>query len=328
MDLIDRYLVAVRRHLPARLQDDVVQELTDNLRSEAEAQEQEAGRGLTSEEQAALLKRHGHPWLMASRYLPQQHLIGPAIYPYYRQAITVVVFWIVLPITLAGAAIAGINSGDFGHFVSRVIGALWNGSLYAVGMTTIVFAVLEHERVRFTAIDNWEPLKLPELRPGRLVPRSETIPSLIAMLAFLVWWVGLVQTPELTQYGSIDARFVATPIWSQLYYPVLLAVAGGVAIGFVDMVHPWRTRVTSMADIVVNLVIAGVAVALVRAGWFVEVMGDPQHADRLTRANQWINTSISWGLTVVAAIALFDVVNELWKISRNGAAKNARTVVA
>ena len=40
MDLIDRYLVAVRRQLPRTLQDDIVQELADNLRSEAEEHEQ------------------------------------------------------------------------------------------------------------------------------------------------------------------------------------------------------------------------------------------------------------------------------------------------
>ena len=41
---------------------------------------------------------------MASRYLPQQHLVGPGLYPYYRQALVMVVFWVVLPITLFGGA--------------------------------------------------------------------------------------------------------------------------------------------------------------------------------------------------------------------------------
>ena len=34
MDLIDRYLVAVRRHLPSALQKDIIEELADSLRSE------------------------------------------------------------------------------------------------------------------------------------------------------------------------------------------------------------------------------------------------------------------------------------------------------
>ena len=45
MDLIDRYLVAVRRHLPRDVQKDIISELSDSLRSEAE---ERGARGRTS----------------------------------------------------------------------------------------------------------------------------------------------------------------------------------------------------------------------------------------------------------------------------------------
>ena len=92
MDLIDRYIGAVRRHLPKSANPDIVSELTDNLRSQAEEREQALGRALNDDEQAELLKPHEHPWLMASRYMPQQHLIGPAMYPYYRQTVSIAVY--------------------------------------------------------------------------------------------------------------------------------------------------------------------------------------------------------------------------------------------
>jgi hypothetical protein len=95
MDLIERYVGAVRRHLPKSANPDIVSELSENLRSQAEEREEQLGRALNEDEQSALLKPHGHPWLMASRYLPQQHLIGPALYPYYRQTLVMVVFWVV-----------------------------------------------------------------------------------------------------------------------------------------------------------------------------------------------------------------------------------------
>src|SRR5688572_24381946 len=84
MDLIDRYIAAVRRQLPQDKQDDIAQELGDSLRSEAEELALGTGRPLTEDQQSEMLKQRGHPWLMASRYLPQQHLIGPGLYPYYR----------------------------------------------------------------------------------------------------------------------------------------------------------------------------------------------------------------------------------------------------
>jgi len=50
MDLIDRYIGAVRRHLPKSANPDIVSELTDNLRSQAEEREQALGRALNDEE--------------------------------------------------------------------------------------------------------------------------------------------------------------------------------------------------------------------------------------------------------------------------------------
>ena len=81
MDLIDRYLVAVRRHLPEPLQKDVAEELADSLRSEAEAAEQRLGRPLTPTEQEQLLQPHGHPWLMASHVVggPDAAVANPAV---------------------------------------------------------------------------------------------------------------------------------------------------------------------------------------------------------------------------------------------------------
>src|SRR5688572_27523314 len=157
MDLIDRYLVAVRRQLPIGLQSDIVQELGDSLRSEAEEQQGQLGHPLTADEQAALLRKRGHPWLMANRYLPQQHLIGPALFPYYRQALKIVVFWVVLPIVLIAGAIHAVYSPDILRAWGHALGGAWNGTIYAVGIVTIVFAVIDRQQVRINVLDNWNP---------------------------------------------------------------------------------------------------------------------------------------------------------------------------
>ena len=53
-------------------------------------------------------------------------------------------------------------------------------------IVTIVFAVLEHQRVRITALDNWQPSTLPEPQDGRPVPRGESLFALIANITFLL----------------------------------------------------------------------------------------------------------------------------------------------
>jgi hypothetical protein len=117
-----------------------------------------------------------------------------------------------LPIALFGGTITMLYSDHPGQAWGRVLGTAWNGAIYSVGIVTIVFAVLERERVRITALDNWNPLKLRDLGAGRTVPRSETIPGLIAMLTFLIWWTGLVHVPDFTEYAGIQVRLVAAPV--------------------------------------------------------------------------------------------------------------------
>ena len=46
MDLVDRYVYAVKRHLPAAQQDDIVNELTDDILSQIRDKEAELGRSL------------------------------------------------------------------------------------------------------------------------------------------------------------------------------------------------------------------------------------------------------------------------------------------
>ena len=317
MDLIDRYLAAVRRHLPRKLQDDVIQELSDNLRSEAEEREQEAGHALTADEQSALLKKHGHPWVMASKFSTQQYLIGPALFPFYRQTLPLVLFWVVLPITLVTFLINGATSGISGALIGKLIGAIWSATIYSVGIVTSVFYALEQQRVRFTTLDNWDPATLPDYRAGRAIPRSEAVASLVAGLIFLMWWTGLVRVPDLSAYAGTPVTLVAGSIWQTMYLPVLVLWAASLTISVVDIVRPWRTIMVSMIDIAINAAntVLLVYVLSLRPQFF-EVLGDPAHADRLTAVTRIVNGGVTWSLVVVTAVILLDSLYEVWQISR------------
>ena len=77
MELIDRYLHAVKFWLPKAQRDDIIAELSEDIRSQIEDKEAELGRKADDGDVAAILKKCGHPLLVAQRYLPQEHLIGP-----------------------------------------------------------------------------------------------------------------------------------------------------------------------------------------------------------------------------------------------------------
>jgi hypothetical protein len=324
MDLIDRYLVAVGRQLPAALQDDIIQELGDSLRSEAEEHERTSGHPLTAGEQAALLKKRGHPWLMASRYLPQQQLIGPALFPYYRQALKIVVFWVVLPITLFGGAISAIYSADSSMVWGRVLGAAWNGAIYSVGLVTIVFAILDHEKLRITVLDNWNPANLPEPKAGRAIPRSETVMGLVFALTFLVWWTDLVRVPEFAFFDGDPVRFVPAPIWRELYFPILVSLVASIGVYLIDLVRPWRTLAVSAVDLAIGLLNIFIVTRILRAGHYLDVFaGGPEDGAKLAQVSYWFNTIIQWVFITVGVATIVEVLYELWRMLK---ARGARAL--
>ena len=51
---------------------------------------------------------------------------------------------------------------------------------------------------------------------------------------------------------------------------------------------------------------------VLRAGHWVQVIGDPQYADQLARADYWINQGIKWSLVTMIVICLFDALHEIW----------------
>ena len=101
MELLDRYLQAVRKHLPWQRQDDIIAELRANLEAQLEEKEAELGRPLTAVEMEDWIKQLGSPLQMAAHYRPQQYLIGPTLFPIYRNVLKIALIWATIIYCLA-----------------------------------------------------------------------------------------------------------------------------------------------------------------------------------------------------------------------------------
>ncbi len=139
MELLDRYLKAVKFWLPSEQKQDIVAELSEDIRSQIEDKESELGRQLNDAEVEAILKKGGPPMLVAQRYLPQRYLIGPALFPTYWMVLklTWLCFygpWLVIVVGLkifasfgaahAGAAATGMFEPFFRSLVYPIRGGL------------------------------------------------------------------------------------------------------------------------------------------------------------------------------------------------------------
>ena len=166
-----------------------------------------------------------------------------------------------------------------------MLGAAWNGAIYAVGIVTIVFAILDHEKLRITVLDNWNPANLREPKAGRAIPRSETVMGLVFALTFLVWWTDLVRVPDFAFFDGEAGQFVPAPIWQELYYPILASLVASIGVYLIDLVRPWRTLTVSAVDLAINLLNIFIVTRILRAGHFVDVIAAGPKTGKL-RAGQ------------------------------------------
>ena len=83
MDLLERYLQAVRLFVPRRQHDDIVAEVSTNLVTRMEDLKKELGRPLSDEERVDVVRRNGHPVVVAGQYRGHERLIGPTLFPVY-----------------------------------------------------------------------------------------------------------------------------------------------------------------------------------------------------------------------------------------------------
>jgi hypothetical protein len=76
MELLDRYLNSIRSCLPEAQRDDIVNELSENLHAQIEDKEAKLGCPLSEAEVEAVLKRHGHPLVVATRFRQDQRSVA------------------------------------------------------------------------------------------------------------------------------------------------------------------------------------------------------------------------------------------------------------
>src|SRR5258708_5803982 len=142
MELLDRYLQAVKKHLPWKRQDDIIAELRANLESQLEDKEAELHRPLTPGEAESWLKQLGSPFQVAARYQPQQYLIGPALFPMYLYVMRLASMWAVIIATIVGVVTFVLGPAN-GSALADAILRLPFVLIQTAASVTLVFAAIQ-----------------------------------------------------------------------------------------------------------------------------------------------------------------------------------------
>ncbi len=312
MELLDRYLQAVRFWLPKAQQKDIIAELGDDLRSQIEDKESALGRPLNEDELVAILQQTGHPMRVAGRYQPQQSLIGPVLFPLYKFVLKMVtVFYLVPWILVWIALVVFVPSHRADNPALTVLGgwaSLWTNAFVIFGIITLVFAVLERFQSSLKALEKWDPRKLPAApkRKDR-VPRVESVFELVFSGLFILGWLALPGIAR-EMFAPASKILVANPALSVYYWLALIPACLGMAQQFVNLFRPqwiWLRPPARLLSTAITLWIAGAMLKLYPYCTVVSGLpaGDAKDAARYANLAFAVNRISEWSL-ICFALAL------------------------
>ena len=317
MELVDRYLYAVKSGLPKGQQDDIIAEMAEDIRSEIEDLETGLGRPLNEAEVVTILEQRGHPTKVASRYLPQQYLIGPALFPIYLLVLKIVVLWVLVPVFVF--VVGPIAIATAAHPSKTLIKTLWDlamSQVFTVGVVTVVFAIMERYPVDARPFKKWDPRRLPRVPKtvpnSRPTPRATAVAEIAAGLVFGSLLVAWFRTTF--DFGGVHVTLA--PIWRSLYWPFLLVVLSGVPKGWVSLMWPARTRLRFGIRAAIDTATLIVVAVLLNAGAWVDITASGFPAAGIAEAVKWTNLGIKITLVMMAVITVADAIPEALRIFR------------
>jgi len=330
MDSVDRYLKAVEKALPEAQREDIIRELSEDIRSEIEDKAGELGHPLTEAEQQAVLKQRGNPLLLAARYR-QDHrslvigrqLIGPVLYPFYIKVLSfnlgltfVVIGTIFLALSLSGQHIR------FNDILSSCLLQLF----IQLSVVTLIFSLVEKNLTKHP--DRWDlsgtcgsirlgvkiekSISLPIDR-SQWISRFESVSIIVASAVALVWMTGVQSYPFLI-LGPAAVFLKLAPIWYQVYFPIVLLTVAEIVRATINLVRPDWTLFRVVFNVFVHSGGLLIVYFLIRAGSWVVAVGD--HPDEYAHAAEIVNKTVFYALPVVAMLSAGMLVVKISRLIR------------
>jgi hypothetical protein len=347
MELLERYLQAVRTYLPRRQQDDILKELRENLLAQIEDKESALGRPLNEDELAEILKRHGHPLFVATRYRQTRHLIGSTPFP---------VYWLVMKIMLGimgfGYAVSALVQIAQGKPMFEILGTIFSyvgAVLPTFAAVTILFAVLDIgnnkfrllERLTKESNEKFDPRTLPAVRPvperpeGKPIPRYKTAIELFFSTAFLLWWIRVGPIRQLALVvvlgpaGLMDKiPFQLGPVWKTVYWPVVLLTLVSIAQQTYTLIHPDRIKLFAVMRLITNAGSVAVLYLLTRTNEMLVLVPGIANGAELTDTLHIMNTTLHYVMIFTAFLTVVECFKQIRRLILTSSATPAASTMA
>lgn len=270
-ELMERYIYQVVKRLPKEQRSEVALELQELIGDMAES----------GESMEKVLARLGAPAEFAKKYQDtEQHLIGPEYYDDYLWFLKVVLICAGI-VVLAVSIIEGITGATVSVFASVTsgIGNLFAAGISVFGGVTLLFALMERNKVRFErkkkewsvgdlAADhfakgmNWSPRQLTPVPDKRaLISRGDSIVGIVFIVLFCTI---LIFAPWLlSAMLVVDGKQMMIPVFNLDQWHVILPVfIFSLAIGLADEIFRLVSGHYCRAVMISNIVCGTVQIIL------------------------------------------------------------------
>jgi hypothetical protein len=331
MDLLERYLQAIGQYLPAKGKDDTLAELRANLLAEIEGRQEELGRPLNESELSAVIEKHGNPPVVAARYLPQQSLIGPGLFPLYWFTLlkSFPLVLLVYAVVQACAFLFGRGDWSFGSAVGHlpyVIFMYWS-------WMTLGFAAFEFAQGRYFARvkwpQTWNPRDLPAVTQQKGPSIANRVADVIVNGLMFLWLLAVPTHPYfvLGPGGSLRGMpFGLSPEWRIFYWQIIVLLGLMLALKFCLVFTRsvnWIKGIGLATQVLSLLILLVIVEARTYFVYAPNGRGLPG-PEMLASVNYWVN----FGFKVAIAIAVIKLAADVWGMVSSSRAKQSGFVRA
>lgn len=303
MELIDVYLDKVSIYLQTNdsSKADIRNELESDIYAQIEEKEAAFQRSLNEDEVLGILQKLGPPLEVASQYMPQQYLIGPSLFPYFRMTLKkslLVIFILHIAIYLMTALTTNDTSIN-----STTNLNIFYGLITTALVVTLIFAILERSGESFNIFDQWNAKTLLLSTRGVNTTNGDLITDIITGSITVLWLNDLIVfNNQFTISGHLYAISLS-PDWAQIIFPLSLLLIFSVALSsYVLLANQWQKK-SIILQIIIDLNSIGIALYLMQMDQSVIML-----KDQLPIVIENLNRGMQTTFLIIAVITVFDLI--------------------
>jgi hypothetical protein len=318
MNLIDRYVGEVGRHLPEKDRSDIEAE----IRSMVEDMLEERGHPPKTADEKVLteiLEQLGDPKLLAQKYAPaKRYLIGPDWYEAYVETLKRILAT-ALPVVATATVFVALARGsfEFGDVFEQVMGRVIDVAIGILFWVTVAFILVEHSDTNPSELGSrkpgsWTVAQLPKFPRKRQISIAETLASIVFILGFTGWMV----LPFVQSQGNESVPVLNPDLW-QLWLPFFLVLIVLTLIHevFKLIIGNW-TSALMITNVILCLLSIAYIIALVTTQEvfnpaFLATLREGVPPTDLPNVTSWARWTINITTTIIIGVYVWDIINSI-----------------